>query len=185
MMLNNGFDDLRFFQPSVELTEHLVSAIQTAHLADLERVKNDEQQVEQDENVPEDFGSEVSGLDLNYSNSELEPEPEIVFQRRHIGVELYGLLAFEAQSPQATAGHAISIYDSVTSGMSVSLGLPKQHILLSNLASEFGGWLKGQGEFLAGWGRVIFSASDHMYLEAFPFVEADRSEEELADVVKV
>ena len=183
-MIDELFDDLRFFQPSVPLTRHLVSAIQTAHLADLERVRNDERQLEQDEDMPGDFGSEARELNLTSSSRELESEHETGFQRRQIAVELYGLLAFQAESPQAREGSAIPIHDSVTSGMSVSLGLPKTNILLSKLASEFGGWLRDEGEFVAGWGRILFTSPEHMYLEAFPSEEdkAD-AEEELANVV--
>jgi hypothetical protein len=186
-VINQLFDDLRFFQPSVPLTRNLVSAIQTAHSADLERVRNDERQVEQDEDVPEDSGFEARELSPNSSISELELDDETHFQRRQIAVELYGLLAFQAHSPQARAGRAISIQDSITSGMSVSLGLPKENVLLSVLANEFGRWLRDEGEFLAGWGRIIFAATEHLYLEAFPFEEdkADESEEELANAVNV
>lgn len=186
-MINKLFDDFSFFQPSVPLTRHLVSAIQTAHSADLERTRNDERQVERDEDVPEDFGFEGRELSPESPSSELESDHETDFQRRRIAVELYGLLAFQAESPQAKAGRAISIHDSVVSGMSVSLGLPKESVLLSALASEFGGWLRDEGEFVAGWGRIIFATSEHMYLEAFPFEEdkADESEGELANAVNV
>lgn len=182
-MRDELFDDLRFFQPSVPLTRQLVSAIQTAHLTDLERVRNDQRQVEQDEDMPEDSGFEAQELNLDSSSSELKPEDETGFQQRQIAVELYGLLAFQADSPQAREGRAISIHDSVTAGMSVSLGLPKENTLLSELASEFGGWLRAEGEFVAGWGRIIFSRTEHMYLEAFPSEDKiDASEEELANV---
>jgi hypothetical protein len=168
-MFTNFLDDMRFFQPSARLTRALVSAIEAAHSADLDRVRRDERQVEQDEDdLPEDSFAGVERFDHTSSVSQAESENETLFQQRQIASELFSYLAFQAESPQAKAGHALPIHDSVISGMSVSLGLPEQNSFLQQLASEFCAWLSEQGEFMAGWGRVLYADSDRMYLEEFP-----------------
>lgn len=179
-MLTNFIDEIRFFLPSVQLTKSLAGAIETAHSSDLARVMKDERQVEQDEDdLPDDFGVEASGFD----DASSELESETFFQQRQIASELFGYLAFQAESPQAQAGNGIPIHDSIIAGMSVSLGLSQQSILLSQLASEFCLWLKEHGEFMAGWGRVIYADSDRMYLEGFPDNEFDESTEQYASAL--
>lgn len=174
---SNFADDLRFFQPSAGLTERLLSAIETAHRADLDRVSRDESQTEQDEDeMPEAFEAESSRSHGNSSIPQTELKDEALFQRRQIAFELFSYLAFQAESPKAKAGHTISIHDSVVAGMAVSLGLSDRNVLLSELADEFCAWLKEHGEFIAGWGRVIFAESDSMYLEEFS--AEDREAEE-------
>lgn len=176
-MLTNFLDDLRFFQPSVRVTKGIVSAIQNAHLADLARVGKDQNQIEQDEDdMPDGFGTEANKLEDCPSITRAELEDETLFQQRKIASELFSYLAFQAENPRAKAGHAMSIHNSLLSGMSVSLGLSEQNLLLSQLASEFCAWLKEQGEFMAGWGRVIYAESDHMYLEEFPAEDLDSDE---------
>jgi hypothetical protein len=160
---------MRFFQPSIRLTKDLVSAIEAAYTADLDRVSKDEIQVEQDEDdTLEDSLAETKRFDYRSAISREELGDESLFQQRQIASELFSYLAFQAESPQAKAGRALPIHDSVISGMSVSLGLPQRNSFLSQLASEFCAWLKEQGEFMAGWGRVLYADCDHMYLEEFP-----------------
>ena len=166
------FDDMKFFLPSVQLTKRMVHAIHEAHSADLHRVSHDQRQIESDE----DDRPEIGSFDGHSSNSQEELGDETFVQQRQIASELFGFLAFQSESPQAKHGHATSIHDSVISGMSVSLGLSEQNVLLSELANEFCAWLKDQGEFTAGWGRVIYADSDCMYLEEFPVDDLDTDE---------
>ena len=175
------FDDMKFFLPSVQLTKRMVHAIHEAHSADLHRVSHDQRQVESDE----DDRPEIESFDGHSSNSQEEVEDETFVQQRQIASELFSYLAFQSESAKAQAGDAMPIHDSVISGMSVSLGLSEQNVLLSELAKEFRDWLKDQGDFTAGWGRVIYADSDRMYLEEFPVddLETDESTKDYAEAI--
>lgn len=168
-MLKDFLENVRFFQPSLPLTQRLFTAVDAARSEDLRRIQDDDEQVEQEEDdlleLSNSQKAEGSPLGLQTTQVIIDTPQRLVAEN------LYYHLAFLAGNPKAKRGEGFS-KDSIVLGMSNYLGLSSQDPLLRELADEFGDWLSERGEFSAAWGRIILSDNDRFYLEEFEDIEA-------------
>lgn len=175
-MLNDYLEEIRFFQPTLPLTQRLVEAVDTARSADLRRIREDKEQIEEDEDALLEGFQQEDIVQEEFPRPFQTSQQQTALQQHLIGEKLYYHLAFLAGNPKATVGEALSIRDAVVGGMSSSLGLSPRDELLAELAVEFVTWLSERGEFTVGWGKIIFADTDRMYLEEFDIDEIVRDE---------
>lgn len=168
-MQKNFLEDIRFFQPSVPLTQRLFTAVDAARLEDMRRVQEDDEQVEHDEGESLELSS--SPDDGDFPQGLQTSQLVIDIQRRLVAENLYYHLAFLAGGPKAKRGEGLAIKDSIVAGMH-SLGVSAHDPLLRELADEFDDWLSKRGEFSAAWGRIILSDNGRFYLEEFEDTDA-------------
>jgi hypothetical protein len=166
---NNFLEDMRFFLPSARLTKSLFEVVEAVHRADLLRVSEDRDQVEDVDaesleeylkNLPPEEASLVASP---VSDSKLAQE-DIHLQQRFIAEELYHHLAFLARGNSAKEG-TLPIENVVASGMASVLGISPQEFLLVELADEFARWLRSEGQFTTGWGNITFVEGNRLCLE--------------------
>ena len=179
-------EGVRFFAPTIELTEQLVLRVEQERNKQLEKSRQDPSQVEEiyDEKTAPSSAMETlsvwfsSGLEeikklssgfLGQTRSDSNPHA----WQRMIGQEFYHHLTFLADRP---LDKPFFMQKVVASSMGNLLGLSREDELLTKLAEQFAGWLKAEGgEFTAGWGRIILADEGRFYLEKFLLAEDEET----------
>jgi alkyl hydroperoxide reductase subunit AhpC len=166
-VLSDYLEEIRFFQPTVPLTQRLVKAVDTARSADLRRIREDKEQIEDDEDALLEGFQQLDTVQEYFSPPFQTSQQQTALQQHSIAEKLYYHLAFLAGNPKAKVGEALSIREAIVGGMSNSLGLSPHDELLAELNVEFDNWLSERGEFTMGWGKIILADNHRMYLEEF------------------
>lgn len=174
-------EGVRFFAPTIELTEELVLRVEQERNKQLEKIRQDPSQVEEisaEETAPLSTLETLSGLVssglaeikklssgfLGQTRGDSNPQA----WQRMIAQEFYHHLTFLTDSPQVEANKPFFMQKVVARSMGNLLGLSREDELLTKLAEEFARWLKDEGgEFTAGWGRIILADEGRFYLEKF------------------
>lgn len=174
-------EGVRFFAPTIKLTEEIVLRVEQERNQQLEKIRQDPSQVEEiraEEIPPSSTLGTLSGLLLSGLSEIKKLSSGFLGQttvdsnsrawQRMIAQEFYHHLTFLADSP-LEVNKPFSMQKVVARSMGNLLGLPREDELLTRLAEEFANWLKDErGEFIAGWGRIILAGEGCFYLEKFP-----------------
>jgi len=181
-------EGVRFFAPTIELTEEIMLKVEQERSGQLEKIRQDPSQVEEisgDEveasgnlSTTSMFSSGLATIRKVYSEfvSKVRGGSETQAWQRMISEEFYHHLTFLADSPQVQANKPFFMQKVVARSMGNLLGLSREDELLTRLAEEFARWLKDEGgEFTAGWGRIILADEDGFYLEKLVLSEDEET----------
>jgi hypothetical protein len=174
-------EGVRFFAPTIELTEELVLRVEQERNKQLEKIRQDPTQVEEisDEKTAPSSTLETLSVLVSSGLAEIKKlSSGYLGQARHnsntqawqrmIAEEFYHHLTFLVDSPLVEANEPFFMQRVVASSMGNLLGLSREDELLTKLAEQFAEWLKAEGgEFTAGWGRIILADQSRFYLEKF------------------
>jgi len=182
-------EGVRFFAPTIELTEQLMLRVEQERNKALEKIRQDPSQIEEisaEETAPSSTLETLSGLVLSgmaeikklssgfLSQTRGDSNPRA--WQRMIAQEFYHHLTFLADSPLVEANKPFSMQKVVARSMGNLLGLSREDELLTKLAEQFARWLTDEGgEFTAGWGRIILADKDRFYLEKFLLAEDEET----------
>lgn len=159
-------EGVRFFAPTIELTEQLMLRVEQERNKELVKIRQDPSQIEKisaEEAVTSGF--------LSQAGDDGNPRA----WQRMIAQEFYHHLTFLTDSQLVEAKKPFSMQKVVARSMGNLLGLSREEELLRNLAEQFSSWLSDEGEFIAGWGRIILADNDRFYLEKFLTAEDEEN----------
>jgi hypothetical protein len=165
-------EGVRFFAPTIKLTEKIVLRVEQERDKQLEKIRQDPSQVEEIRAEEPALSSTLSSGALGQTRG----DNNLQAWQRMIAQEFYRHLTFLADSPQVKAHKPFFMQKVVARSMGNLLGLSGEDELLTKMAGEFASWLTDErGEFIAGWGRILLADEGQFYLEKFLSAEDEET----------